>query len=488
MGVLKGRRIVKIGGGGPVNPDKTITITATLQDGFVNPVAEFAPIKHNKKSVVLMVKDDGAVEDYTIGYAYLNGGIQAVDGTTYPGVFYTDGCGRQIPYKMTFAINSNKSREEGSSWNEYFTSWAQYIEMLGNGFEISNHSWEHSGYDKLTQVMQNEYNVYDFTGFRMRTFVVPTNDEGYANTAPNLNYMTVASSFGSPARDDFEGANDSQGIKGVYWADGLLLNTQTFNRFGTLMSRGFTANWEANDVTYLKSLVDQSISKSANGPAYTAHWFSHQLTESNGGFAAFKDLVQYVKNHPGNNDSIWVSGMQEFMEYFEVKAESVMTQTLEGNVLTIKLDMSNISDRNRLKDATILIKNATVTSISYENADSITYNLATGLVNVYKKTAQSNPHNDILPAQIVSVTRQGNNAIVTYNKPVTQTVFSNDRGKAYAVSGNTVIGVSGSGITWTVACQNPVSVGATLDYRMQRGNATDGNGLKVCTYIGHPIA
>lgn len=484
IGELKGRRVVKVSSSNSM----AVTISITLNDGHANPSVRFAPMKYNKKAGALMVKDDGYVDDYNVGYAYLKGGVPAADGNTYSGVYYTDGCGTQIPYKLTFAINTNMPRT-GTPPFDIYTSWEQFREMILNGFELSNHSYEHAGYDKMFQVKQNEYNIFDNTGFRTRTFVVPTNDEGYANTAPNLGYLMVGSAFGSPSRDDFEGSNDEQGVYGVHW--GSQLNARTFNRNKLLFSRHFANTWdENNDVTPIKALVDQAISLSKSGGAnHIAHWFSHGLTTGINDFTKFKELVQYIKNHPDNNDTMWIPGMQEFCEYYEVKDLAIKTETLVGNVLTIEIDLSELPENNRLRDMSLLLSGGSISEISVSGSDAFTYNSDSGLINIYKKNTEvPDPINDLLPAKIINVKRSGSTVQITYNKSVNQSVFSNQHGPAYAVSGNTVSSVTGSGVNWTLNCQSAVSANATMSYRMQRGNATDSSGLKVCTYIGYPIS
>lgn len=482
---IKGRNLRKSEGGVPPDPSKKIEIKILLNEGLNNPSVDFSVLKYHKKSAFIMAKDDGFVEDYTIGYAYLKGGITAADGVIYPGVRYTDGAGKAVTCKMTFAFNT-ATPKTGGAGNDYLTSWAQYKEIIAGGFDLSNHSHAHSGYDKLFQVKENERITFNETGWRHRTFVIPTVDEGYANTAPNLGYLMVGSSFGDPARDDFEGATAN--TYGVYW--GGMLNAVNFNRDKLLFNRLYTGEGNPGDLDAIKDLVNAVITASQDGSAnYVGHWFSHGLKDANSNtFDQWKNLIQYIKNHPGNNDSVWMPGMQEFAEYCEVKELALKTEVLNGRELLVTLDFSNISDRNKWRDMSLILKGGIINTVSVSGADDFSFNPVTGLINIYKVNPLiSDPDNDLLPAQITAVVRSGNAVLLTYDKAITQSVYGNLTGNAYRISGNSIMNITGSGKNWVINCQNQIGVSATMDYRMQRGNAIDGDGLKVCSYIGYPI-
>lgn len=482
---IKGRNLRKSGGTTPPDPSKKVEIKITLKESFSNPSVDFAVLKYNKKSGFIMAKDDGFVEDYTIGYAYLKGGIVAADGVTYPGVRYTDGSGKAVTYKMTFAFNT-ATPKTGGAGNDYLTSWKQYKEIIAGGFDLSNHSHAHSGYDKLFQVKENERITFNETGWRHRTFVIPTVDEGYANTAPNLGYLMVGSSFGDPARDDFEGATAD--TYGVYW--GGKLNAGNFRRDKLLFNRLYTGEGNPGDLDAIKDLVNTIITANQGGITnYVGHWFSHGLKDANSDtFDQWKNLIQYIRNHPGNNDTVWMAGMQEFSEYCEVKDLAIKSQVLSGRELMVTLNLSNVSERNRLRDMSLVLKGGTISTVTVNGADDFSFNPDSGLINIYKMNpVVSNPGNDLLPAQIIKAVRSGNSVMIAYDKAVTQSVYSNSRGDAYKISDNSVLNITGSGKNWVLNCQNQISASATMDYRMQRGNATDGDGLKVCSYIGYPI-
>lgn len=481
--IIRGRNFINLGGGNPpITTGDTISITVNFASQPVDAKSSFATMKYNKKAGFIICKDDGANDDYSIGYAYLKGGIPAKDGVTYDGIYATDGTGNQIPYRISFAITTNISHEIGNGFGA--TTWNQYNTMAQDGFTIANHSHDHGGFDIGWQVKQAEIDIYNNTGQRPTTLAVPTNDRGFANVAPALGYLMVAS---QGAWDDF--VEQTPTSYGIYW--GGKLNTKTFNRDKLLFNRMYAGEGVDADLVIIRQLIDDVISLSKSGNAnYMGHWIHHNLTNqgSQTDFSLWRGLIGYIKNHPDNQDSVWMPTMQEFIEYYQVKDLLIKSESVSGNQLTITLDTKNIPNTNSLRDISLLVSGGTIASIQVSGADSYTYNATTGLINIYKKNLNiADPNLDVMPAKIVSANKSGNSVLLSYDKPVTQTVFSNTNGAAYDVSNNTITSVTGSGVNWSINCSSVVSAGAKFDYLMQRGNATDSNGMKVLTYTGYPI-
>ena len=67
-----------------------------------------APLKYNKDFAFSMQIDDSHISMYTHGLPVFEGGVY--NGTTYPGFYYSDGCGNSHSFKMsssTYVFNSN---------------------------------------------------------------------------------------------------------------------------------------------------------------------------------------------------------------------------------------------------------------------------------------------------------------------------------------------------------------------------------------------
>ena len=482
MTVLKGRNFIVNGQVIPPEPTDNVIITITMSSP-TTPTLSFADMKYNKRCGMLMVADDGFESDYTQLYAYLHGGFPASNGTTYPGIRGTDGCGNPLEWHATFALNGGPRDEHIQGIDRAI--WSEYNIMLANGYGLSNHGFDHGGYDKYYQVKQNEKYLFEKTGYRVRTMTIPTADEGYSETAPSLGYKLVGSTFGANSADD----NNETGNQHVIFGSKVDVKTidQTrLNKF--LFARYFSLYWEPNDVNELKTLMDAVGNGSASGAQKFMGHFGMHGKDYQGSIANFIEVMQYFKNHANGGDNMWFPNMQEFVEYYETKINAIKNVTVQGNVLTAEINLSSIDSSSRLRDMSLLLGGANIQSISVSGADSYTYNTSTGLINIFKKNQSvRNPYADAVPPQIVECQRVGSNLTIIYDRPITQTVFQSAYGSAYSITNNTINSITGSGTTWTINCQSPIAASQTFDYKMQRGNAAGLDGLKVCSYIGYPI-
>jgi len=466
----------------PPDPTENVIQVIVNFSSIVAPVVTFADMKYNKNSGLIAVKDDGTQTDGNTVMQIMHGGL-AVDGNTYPGYRYGDGCGNDVDVHYTYAINTNQQRDTQTQTR---TIWADYINAHNTwGDMLANHSRDHGGYDKYYEVKDAEITIFNKTGQRVRAFVIPTADEGYAETAPYLGYKMVGSAFGVNSPDD-NNKTGNMNLVGNARIDVRTINLPRIDKF--LFTRFFYDNTNyTTSVTQIKKLIDWTLQESIGGVKKMGHWFSHGISVS-GSNASFVEMWDYIWAHPSNNDSMWFPSMQEFSEYYETKLLVNKTETLVGNTLTISLDISDLRKEALYQDMSLIVSGGTISSITVQGADSHTHNNATGLVNIFKKnTAVKDPSTDPIPPRIVSAKASGNNILITYDRAITQTVFASAYGNAYTVTGNTIVAISGTGVNWIISCTGAVTVGGTFDYRMQRGNAQDINGLKVCTYIGYPI-
>lgn len=483
MIVVRGKRIINTNGGTPPVNNELVTLVITFNSTPLSPTALFADMKYNKKSGMMLVKDDGAKEDYTQAFAVLHGGFPASNGITYPGIRYTDGCGNPVEYHYTFAINDAIVR---GPLNPGAATWDDYKAMFPYDYRLSNHTWAHGGgdkgYDKYYQIRQNELSIYNNSGGqRTRTFVIPTADEGYSFLAPYLGYKLIGSTFGSEEVADDDG-NLVQYSSAI---DVKTINQARIDRF--LFSRAFAANWEQQDLEGLEDLVNRVITDSASGAKKVmGHMFSHQL-DRDGDITNFITFLNYIKNHSGNQDTMWMPNMAEFVEYYETKLNVVKSQSVVGNKMTITLNLAGLSKAMEYRDMSLLISGGTINNVEVTNA-TVTFNPSSGLINVFNRNLTiKDPNTDVVLPQILSAVVSGTTIVMTFSRAITQTQFSNSKGAAYKVLNNTVLSVTGSGTVWTINCQAQIGSGKSFDYRMQRGNAADINGLKVPTYIGYPL-
>src|ERR1035437_5763777 len=102
-------------------------------------------LRYNKRFAMTFQMDDNPLDLYTYGYKYFQGGV--INGTTYPGVTYSDGCGNAIKFKITGCIfpfgdatpgsETQNILDDNSSTN--YISWPQISEMRKNGHAFTCH-------------------------------------------------------------------------------------------------------------------------------------------------------------------------------------------------------------------------------------------------------------------------------------------------------------------------------------------------------------
>ncbi len=102
-----------------------------------------APLKYNKDFALSMQVDDGDLSIFSHAFPVFEGG--SVNGTTYPGMYYTDGCGNYHNFKMSSSVylfsNGNLNGPDIHLDNSSgFITWDQMNSMYNNGWGIMNHA------------------------------------------------------------------------------------------------------------------------------------------------------------------------------------------------------------------------------------------------------------------------------------------------------------------------------------------------------------
>ncbi|MCX2474099.1 hypothetical protein OQZ33_07135 [Pedobacter sp. MC2016-05] len=475
--IIKGRRFILKDSVIIPEPEENKIVLRIGLNATTTPSLAFADMKYNKQAGIMLVSDDGYASDFDI-YKFLEGGLVDKYGNTHTGIRGTDGCGNPLNWRMTWALTSAPRDVEKASDR---TLWSEYADTIAAGYGYSNHTHDHTGYDKYYQLKQNEKYIFEKTGYRTRTMVIPTADAGYSDTAPNVGYLMVGSQFGLDSPDDYADLVIFNGR-----IDVKTINQTRLDRF--LMGRNFYVTFNNDDTMGIRNaLINPTLDgSSSSGSKFMGMIGMHGAAD--GDFTIFQREMNYIKNHPNGGDKLWMPSMQEFVEYYETKLDVVKTEKIEGNTLVVELDLSTLDTAGLNRDMSFLLNGATITGIEYAGADNVTYNSTTGLINVFKKNQSvRNPYLDTPPPQIIEATRNGNKVNLLYDRPITQSQFSNAKGAAYSVSGNTVLSVTGSGIDWTINCSIPVAVGSEFSYKMGRGNAKGVDGMLVCSYLGFPV-
>ena len=440
------------------------------------PAFYFTDLPYDKNKGLLLMKDDGLLTDYTIVYKILSGGT--VNGKRYPGFTYTDGTGKNIGYKYSFAVNPNEGHTTDLN---NVTSWAQMNEMAGKGHTLMNHSLNHSGQDKLKAIKDAEINLYKHIYYRMTEIVPPSNDEGYIGTGLQLGYHMFSSEFGDPIPDGYN----------KYLTNGtnIPVTTQDFDKV-LVYRNNLGDQWNAEELQRSKTYIDQAFNnvdstKKLIGAAFSHGPFGDRADAADNFFA----FIMYIKNHPRNHDSVWITSSKEMMDYERtkrtVKIASQHYDKLSGKY-KIVLDMGAVNPNVIYRSLSLKVTGGTISNVKGTGVKEVTYNSSTGLINIYKtdRSKVKDPAKDVLPPQIISTVAKDNIITITYDRDVNQT-----KAEGYTVIGNNVLQLKGGGKIWQLIMQDNVKPDQVFDYRIQKGDAIDLKqpALHVCTYIGLPI-
>lgn len=292
-----------------------------------------ATLKYNKDFSYSFTLDDGKDDACTVAYTLFKGGVMSGNGITYPGLFYTDGCGNNVPFKAGLALNSFTSAgfdpHEGTPGS---ITWTQVVELYNAGWNVFNHSYSHKagvGTNHTFEVTENTRYLKLKTGIDLTHFVIPSGDTNYIQPAFNNGMKAVYN------QNNFPGNN---GLK--IDATVNLANFRLYRRFLE------DANHNTSNITEKINLV---AGQSINGNHYWFSEFTHRVgfNQTTGGglsFPTFEYYMNYIESTYGKSgsDRIWMAPLQEVYEYLSVRENATITSTLSDNVMEIKIDFTNV--------------------------------------------------------------------------------------------------------------------------------------------------
>jgi hypothetical protein len=475
----------QLGSGGvviPPDPEPTDVYSLKFAVSNVGNIAIVpADFKYNMEVAFAFGLDDNAPGAYVHGVPLFYGGVSGFDGQTYPGLRYSDGTGKSIPFRWNLVIPADSIKEVSQN-SQISGNFDQVNDAVNKGSGISNHSWKHGGgpnnpiyYDRPNDFIQAQKIFYNrIGGYVPRVFTTPASEDGFMFTSRNLHGLVHNSTYN-------EGRSEVT-IYGKIRSDQVPTTWFNLDRFYP-----DSDVYDADAAARYKGFIDSVFNLCDNGEKWFGNGFSHGIYNTN--LQIVNEFFQYALNHPKNTGKrrLWVPSVQEFLEYFESKRLSTITHSISGGVMTVTIDQSNVPKNARWRDMSLLISGCTINSlIDKSGADDVTFNSSTGLVNFYKddRTRSIDPTD---PSQhsalITSVISSGNSVIVTFDRNV-----QHSSADGYSVNGLTLQGYSGNGKTWTFNF-NGSTANKFLTYKSFEGNCiTIDNGYRTGDYISYPIS
>jgi peptidoglycan/xylan/chitin deacetylase (PgdA/CDA1 family) len=336
------------------NDYSVISLFFDKDPGNVN--VSLSPLKYNKDFAYSFTFDDGKIDGYSYGFKLLNGGTISETGESFPGFYFSDGCGNQIPFRASLGWNSVNSSFADIHINtpDYIT-WTQLQELIAAGWNVLNHSYSHAAYgatDYNFQITENQKAVLAKTAYQMTHFVIPSGDLNYVNPA-FINGMHAVYSN----KIEFLGYNNGIDVDSPFSTEQLKI----YRRY--LYDDLFTPS-------NIMAKIDEVASKSINGNHIWYHDFTHRIipTPTGGSLVwnTFKFYMQQIADKYGFNgtDRIWFAPPTEILDYLKLRENTTLNFLKSGNRVDVYLNISQANNLSNYFLSLNVIANAELISVS----------------------------------------------------------------------------------------------------------------------------
>jgi hypothetical protein len=370
-------------GGGGSNLTGNVTVTVKFASTPSVASSAFTELKYDKASSLHIEYDD--VPNLFMDFiAYVQGGVAPIDGVNYTAKIMTDGCGNNIPWTGSAGINvrSNFNNNillgtSGKLTNADLRTCFQKdcLPSAHGYYHNQDQSYTTNGFTQAKNIGECRNYIYDQTGFNSRIFITPNNDAGYNDDAEAQGVMGNSS---QNVTDGYPQSPTEADIFTIRVAD----TSEIDGNFRAYL-RGFLDDWNnTTETNNLKARIDNLKNLSVGGTHKFCRIGTHGHNVSN--WTNFKSFLDYVDTT--SEDTIWVTTLQEFLEYFETKREIGKSEILSGDTLTITLNYNNLPPENLFRDISLKItSDAAISSITVTGAQGSSYNLSTKLINVFNR-------------------------------------------------------------------------------------------------------
>jgi gliding motility-associated-like protein len=334
-----------------------VKITVTYSSAPTTVQAKTAFLKYNKSFVLVLQADDATTDVYDSVYPFFAG----LKG--YPGLFFTDGAGNNVPFSLEVNHFSLKSGVYVHNTDtSHYLSWRKINDLWQNGYSIDNRGFVDPPYgsEQDYQVQRNisfttkETAPFTKGGITMDTYVLPANGQ-----------------------DQMVPARDNAGYIGFFSNPSFDLNTNPIDLVSVrplFPGRLFLRNRIDKNLYNNTRVMDlQSINGHHFMGVYDFRKFGVSPDIS---FAVFQSQMKQIAAAFGKNgkDNIWVAGDQEVFEYLLLKEKvSVLKSTL-GNSTQISFVGNQIPTHLHWYSLTVLVVgDQPVTGIQVQGATASTH-------------------------------------------------------------------------------------------------------------------
>lgn len=409
-------------------PTVTVTFASSVSQGDFT--VNKADLKFDKQFAFSIQVDDGLLDIYEKALPLLEGG--EYQGEQLPGLYFTDGCGNDVSFKMATAhyswnsYNQNDMHDPENGYNDLgdfsTMTWDQMIELYQSGWGVYNHGFLDNGtsgeslyYDIIRNHSYTRRNTHPDieSGINMNLFVIPGSALGLGPVAIDNGYNQVIS-VNYASGDPYYNINEDE-----YY------NTEISRHFG---------------LSEIYSTAEELANVAAGGEKAMSTTGLHDFS-----FQEFRDEVEAIEEDYGasGSNNIWFTTSEEVIQYLYVRDNIQLATNVSSNTVTISFN-GDLPDDLRFYALSLLIDSEKeITDIEITDGFNNTHNLdfdGQALVNLNWDERVITPPEDLAEeyVSIAEETEQTTDALIgmDYTEMIADTSVRNYyRSRLCAISG-----------------------------------------------------
>lgn len=329
--------------------DQPVTLVLWMGKPTHNYSFKPTALKYNKELAFSFTLDDGLASAALVAFPYFNGGRvsppyidqwgldQGADGQVYPGLYYTDGCGRRLPFRAAIAVNGKYVAMDDQERPGHM-SWRQIDSLYKAGWDIFDHGYAHMTGRQInatSEISNNDQAVADHTGVQMTQFVVPGGKDDSLSEAP---YAAAAFASGRLAVHsghyamDWGLPEDSQSARRIHAGRWFLSSHQGQDNWLRAFFKSIDHVLRAREKTWIN--------------AFTHAVGNDDVWDISLRFPDFRALFDGLAARYGakGKDNLWMASFQEVQDYQIIRHTLKYTLTVEGNRLYCRFDPRTVPE------------------------------------------------------------------------------------------------------------------------------------------------
>ncbi|MDA3944069.1 MAG: T9SS type A sorting domain-containing protein [Bacteroidetes bacterium] len=336
-------------------------IMVTFDQQPTEALVEKSPLRYNKKFALSFHTDDGIGDVFSVGFPFFTG--INTGNTNHPGLFYTDGCGNTLSFKIStalFSFSSYNGLDMHDPANGFTNvTWDQMALMYENGSGIYNHGVSEDGSSgdfMHYSIRRNESYIrrklYGVTagGVRTRVLVNPNGNQDYTQAAFDNGYRTAFRIGGQVISD-----NGVDVTNFTDWNQNLELNRRSAEDSPVPDLADFMATAEGN---------------------WWLPMYGHSITLNYGETKFYNDFNTLADNYGmAGQDNIWMTSEEEILDYLRIRELTEVVYNVAGTSMLILLEGAIPNDQRFYPlSLNLQVTGATITNISINGGTNNSYN------------------------------------------------------------------------------------------------------------------